>query len=286
MGRQTPWRYASLTLTRSPALRFPGLSGIKFPAGSRFVAGRWDVTADGGSCMGSYVFDDLVLPRKFLRMCRRNLRRTKIADSSGLELTGGALLTATLALQTAVAAGSAGHRRDPRGHSAAALGRLGLVERGPHARPPHSRQSELHGHFRTDQRQHGPVRHPPRADQPADARSLPAEARCRVGLCRGIETAHDLVRQAAGRRGRLAAAGRGSGTPAGHHRGPARRRGDGHVHVRLDRPAQGRDADLCQHRCEPARDRQHYPFAPRAMPCWACCRCSTPSATRSRCGRC
>ena len=49
--------------------------------------------------MGSYVFDDLVLPRKFLRMCRRNLRRTKIVDSSGLELTGGALLTATLALR-------------------------------------------------------------------------------------------------------------------------------------------------------------------------------------------
>ncbi len=32
-------------------------------------------------------------------MCRRNLRRTKIVDSSGLELTGGALLTATLALR-------------------------------------------------------------------------------------------------------------------------------------------------------------------------------------------
>ena len=49
--------------------------------------------------MGSYVFDDLVLPRKFLRMCRRNLRRPKVVDSSGSELTGGALLTATLALR-------------------------------------------------------------------------------------------------------------------------------------------------------------------------------------------
>ncbi|MGO9112558.1 MAG: AMP-binding protein [Thermoguttaceae bacterium] len=49
--------------------------------------------------MGSYPFDDLVLPRKFLRMCRRNLRRTKIAESSGMELTGGALLTSTLALR-------------------------------------------------------------------------------------------------------------------------------------------------------------------------------------------
>ncbi len=49
--------------------------------------------------MPSYPFHDLVLPRKFLRMCRRNLRRTKVADSSGLELTGAALLTATLALR-------------------------------------------------------------------------------------------------------------------------------------------------------------------------------------------
>jgi acyl-[acyl-carrier-protein]-phospholipid O-acyltransferase/long-chain-fatty-acid--[acyl-carrier-protein] ligase len=43
--------------------------------------------------------NDQVLPRKFVRMCRRNLRRTKIADSSGIELTGGALLTAALALR-------------------------------------------------------------------------------------------------------------------------------------------------------------------------------------------
>ena len=232
------------------------------------------------------VFDDLVLPRKFLRMCRRNLRRTKIVDSSGLELTGGALLTATLALRRLL-------RREVLAADETHVGILlppsvgcGLVERRPDARPPRCRQSELHGHFRSDQRQHGPVRHPPRADQPAGARSLSAEARCRVGLRRGIETAHDLVRQAAGRRGRLAAAGRGPGTPAGPHRGPARRRGDGHVHVRLDRPAQGRDADLRQHRREPARDRQRYPSCARAMSCWACCRCSTPSATRSRCGRC
>ncbi len=49
--------------------------------------------------MGSYVCDDLVLPRKFLRMCRRNLRRTKIIDSSGQELSGGSLLAATLAMR-------------------------------------------------------------------------------------------------------------------------------------------------------------------------------------------
>jgi len=49
--------------------------------------------------MGSDEFDDLVLPRKFLRMCRRNLRRTKISDSSGMKLTGGTLLAGTLALR-------------------------------------------------------------------------------------------------------------------------------------------------------------------------------------------
>jgi acyl-[acyl-carrier-protein]-phospholipid O-acyltransferase / long-chain-fatty-acid--[acyl-carrier-protein] ligase len=49
--------------------------------------------------MAGFAFDDLVLPRRFLRMCRRNLRRKKIADSSGIELSGAALLTATLALR-------------------------------------------------------------------------------------------------------------------------------------------------------------------------------------------
>ncbi len=49
--------------------------------------------------MSSHGFDGKVLPREFLRMCRRNLRRTKIAESSGVELTGATLLTATLALR-------------------------------------------------------------------------------------------------------------------------------------------------------------------------------------------
>ena len=43
--------------------------------------------------------DDVILPRKFLRMCRSNLRRVKVADSSGAELTGAALLTRTLVLR-------------------------------------------------------------------------------------------------------------------------------------------------------------------------------------------
>ncbi len=39
-----------------------------------------------------------VLPRRFLCMCRRNLWRAKVADSTGTELTGSSLLTRTLIL--------------------------------------------------------------------------------------------------------------------------------------------------------------------------------------------
>ena len=43
------------------------------------------------------------LPRRFLRMCRRNLRRPKVADSTGAELTGAGLLTRTLVLRRLLA---------------------------------------------------------------------------------------------------------------------------------------------------------------------------------------
>jgi acyl-[acyl-carrier-protein]-phospholipid O-acyltransferase/long-chain-fatty-acid--[acyl-carrier-protein] ligase len=44
--------------------------------------------------------ENVLLPaRRFLRMCRRNRVRNKIADTSGAELTGGKLLTAALAFQ-------------------------------------------------------------------------------------------------------------------------------------------------------------------------------------------
>ena len=41
----------------------------------------------------------MILPRKFLRMCRRDWRRAKLADSTKAELTGGQLLTRTLILR-------------------------------------------------------------------------------------------------------------------------------------------------------------------------------------------
>ena len=43
--------------------------------------------------------NDLILPRKFLRMCRRRMRRAKVADSTGVELTGAGLLMRTLILR-------------------------------------------------------------------------------------------------------------------------------------------------------------------------------------------
>jgi acyl-[acyl-carrier-protein]-phospholipid O-acyltransferase/long-chain-fatty-acid--[acyl-carrier-protein] ligase len=42
---------------------------------------------------------DLILPRQFVRMCRRQMRRCKVADSTGVELTGGGLLLRTLILR-------------------------------------------------------------------------------------------------------------------------------------------------------------------------------------------
>jgi acyl-[acyl-carrier-protein]-phospholipid O-acyltransferase/long-chain-fatty-acid--[acyl-carrier-protein] ligase len=43
--------------------------------------------------------EEMTLLRKFLRVCRGDLRRPKVADSSGMELTGAGLLTRTLILR-------------------------------------------------------------------------------------------------------------------------------------------------------------------------------------------
>lgn len=44
----------------------------------------------------------MLLPRQFLRMCRAAWRRPKIADSTGVEMTGGQLLTRALVLRRAL----------------------------------------------------------------------------------------------------------------------------------------------------------------------------------------
>jgi acyl-[acyl-carrier-protein]-phospholipid O-acyltransferase/long-chain-fatty-acid--[acyl-carrier-protein] ligase len=51
------------------------------------------------SSQESYDAPDLVLPRKFLRACRRRMRSLKVADSMGVELTGGNLLLRTWILR-------------------------------------------------------------------------------------------------------------------------------------------------------------------------------------------
>jgi acyl-[acyl-carrier-protein]-phospholipid O-acyltransferase / long-chain-fatty-acid--[acyl-carrier-protein] ligase len=43
--------------------------------------------------------DALILPRRFLRMCRQQMRMPKVADSTGMELTGAGLLARTLLVQ-------------------------------------------------------------------------------------------------------------------------------------------------------------------------------------------
>jgi acyl-[acyl-carrier-protein]-phospholipid O-acyltransferase/long-chain-fatty-acid--[acyl-carrier-protein] ligase len=43
--------------------------------------------------------ETMILPRQFLRMCRRNRKRMKVADSTGAKLTGGQLLLRTLVLR-------------------------------------------------------------------------------------------------------------------------------------------------------------------------------------------
>ena len=52
----------------------------------------------------------MVLPRLMFRKCRKALTKLKIADSSGAELTGGALLMRSLILRPTPASGSAGGR--------------------------------------------------------------------------------------------------------------------------------------------------------------------------------
>ena len=85
-----------------------------------------------------------ILPRKFLRMCRRRMRHAKVADSSGAELTGAGLLMRTLILRRILRARC----------SAADEQHVGLLlppsvagaggQRRPGHRLPRRRQSELH----------------------------------------------------------------------------------------------------------------------------------------------
>lgn len=53
----------------------------------------------GAEAMSGWKYSGMVLPRKFLRTCRAARRRLKVADTTGVELTGGDLLLRTLILR-------------------------------------------------------------------------------------------------------------------------------------------------------------------------------------------
>ena len=236
--------------------------------------------------MGSYVFDDLVLPRKFLRMCRRNLRRTKIVDSSGMELTGGALLTATLALRRLlrreVLAADETHVGIllPPSVGAVLANAALTLDRRIAVNLNYTVTSEV---INASMAQCG-IRHVLTSRRMLERFPLKLDAELVYveELQERLTWSDKLLAAAAAWLLPAAVLERLLGLTAD----PARRRGDGHVHFRLDRRAQGRDADLRQHRGEPATASTASSICAAATSCWACCRCSTPSATRSRFGRC
>ena len=82
-----------------------------------------------------------------------------------------------------------------------------------------------------------------------------------------------------GRRG-LAGADRVAGTPAGADESRPGRPADDHLHFRLDRPAQGRDAHAAKRRLERRPPWTRSSALPTTTCCWAFCRSSILSATR------
>lgn len=60
---------------------------------------HWAVQRLGVEAMQQRKRFQLILPRKFLRMCRRSMLRQKVVDSSGQRLTGAALLLRTLTVK-------------------------------------------------------------------------------------------------------------------------------------------------------------------------------------------
>ena len=96
-------RWEPLAATRDPTSAPPPRS-----AAGGLNSGCWSSRRGGlSSCAARYAIlmamptssEPLILPREFLRMCRRHRRRLKIADSTGTRLTGGELLLRSLILR-------------------------------------------------------------------------------------------------------------------------------------------------------------------------------------------
>ena len=117
------------------------------------------------------------LAQRFLRTCRRNLRRPKVADSTGAELTGAGLLTRTLILRRLLLRNVLGADEQYVGvllppsigavvtNAAIALDRRIAVNLNYTASAEAVRDV------------HRPLQHPSRVDQPADDRTTSIQHR-------------------------------------------------------------------------------------------------------------
>ena len=145
----------------------------------------------------------IMLPRAFLRQCRKQLFAKKIADSTGVEMTGGSLLMRTLIfrrllLRKVLADDErfVGLLIPPSAGGVLANAAVTIAGRVVG-------QSQLHRHHRDAQLLHRPVRHPPRAHQPAVHGAVRLQARRRAGVSRRPARAGHAGRQARGRRRHL-----------------------------------------------------------------------------------
>ena len=108
----------------------------------------------------------IMLPRDSLRNCRKHLFEMKVADSTGVEMTGGSLLMRTLIFRRILTARRHYARRTIRRRAGASLGRRRAGQHGPDDDAPRAGQSQLHGHLRDAQLLHRAMWHSPRGDQP------------------------------------------------------------------------------------------------------------------------
>ena len=95
------------------------------------------------------------------------MRRSKVADSSARNSPARKLLTGTLVFRRLLRREVFGRDEQTGRRAAAAFGRLRAGQHGLDDRPPHRREPQLHRLCRRDEPVHRPVRHSPRAHQPA-----------------------------------------------------------------------------------------------------------------------
>ena len=93
--QRSSWRNVHLGRAKTAGRR----SSREYTASGKAVGGRANALSLrwAGTAENSFGFSrSMILPRSFLRACRHSLRRPKLADSLGTELTGGKLLAGAL----------------------------------------------------------------------------------------------------------------------------------------------------------------------------------------------